>query len=74
MTETALSSPEDIAAMTERAREVIRLNIEALEARIPAPLLGVVPRLEHPTAANAARFIDLAGLPGWPSARTSAPQ
>ena len=32
MTETALSSPEDIAAMTERAREVIRLNIEALDA------------------------------------------
>ncbi|MFC4930601.1 dethiobiotin synthase [Massilia sp. GCM10023247] len=44
-------------------------NIEALAARIPAPLLGVVPRLAHPTAANAARFIDLAGLPGWPSAR-----
>ncbi|THC43711.1 dethiobiotin synthase [Massilia sp. Mn16-1_5] len=44
-------------------------NIEALEARIPAPLLGVVPRLEDPTAANAARFIDLAGLPGWPSTR-----
>lgn len=44
-------------------------NIEALEARIPAPLLGVVPRLEQATAANAARFIDLAGLPGWPSAR-----
>lgn len=44
-------------------------NVEALEARIPAPLLGVVPRLEQATAANAARFIDLAGLPGWPSAR-----
>jgi dethiobiotin synthetase len=44
-------------------------NIEALEARIPAPLLGVVPRLEQATAANAARFIDLAGLPGWPSTR-----
>jgi dethiobiotin synthetase len=42
-------------------------NIEALAARIPAPLLGVVPRLEQATAANAARFIDLAGLPGWPS-------
>ncbi len=49
-------------------------NIEALAARIPAPLLGIVPRLEQATAANAARFIDLAGLPGWPSARTSAPQ
>ena len=44
-------------------------NIEALAARIPAPLLGIVPRLEHPTAADAARFIDLAGLPGWPSTR-----
>ncbi|MEN3276461.1 MAG: dethiobiotin synthetase [Massilia sp.] len=44
-------------------------NIEALCARIPAPLLGIVPRLEQATAANAARFIDLAGLPGWPSAR-----
>nr|WP_229445454.1 dethiobiotin synthase [Massilia sp. Leaf139] len=44
-------------------------NIEALAARIPAPLLGIVPRLEQATAANAARFIDLAGLPGWPSTR-----
>ena len=44
-------------------------NIEALASRIPAPLLGVVPRLEQATAANAAPFIDLAGLPGWPSAR-----
>lgn len=44
-------------------------NVEALAARIPAPLLGVVPRLEQATAANAAPFIDLAGLPGWPSLR-----
>ena len=44
-------------------------NIEALAARIPAPLLGIVPRLDQATAANAARFIDLAGLPGWPSTR-----
>lgn len=44
-------------------------NVAALSARIPAPLLGVVPRLEQATAANAARFIDLAGLPGWPSTR-----
>ena len=32
MTEIAHSSSEDIAAMTGRAREVMRLNIEALEA------------------------------------------
>lgn len=44
-------------------------NIEALAQRIPAPLLGRVPRLHTPTAAAAAEFIDLAGLPGWPSTR-----
>ncbi|WP_171087099.1 dethiobiotin synthase [Telluria aromaticivorans] len=44
-------------------------NIEALEQRIPAPLLGHVPRLTEPTAAAAAEFIDLAGLPGWHSPR-----
>jgi dethiobiotin synthetase len=44
-------------------------NIEALLARIPAPLLGRVPKLEQPSAATAAEFIDLAGLPGWPSLR-----
>ena len=44
-------------------------NIAALTQRIPAPLLGHVPRLEHPTAAAAADYIDLAGLPGWPSSR-----
>ena len=32
MTEIVHSSPEDIAVMTDRAREVMRLNIEALEA------------------------------------------
>ena len=47
-------------------------NVEALEARIPAPLLGVVPRLEEPTAAHAAQYIDLTGLPGWRSTRIQA--
>ena len=46
-----------------------RENIEALEQRIPAPLLGHVPRLESPTAQAAAEYIDLAGLPGWHSPR-----
>ena len=46
-----------------------RENIEALEQRIPAPLLGHVPRLENPTAQAAAAYIDLAGLPGWHSPR-----
>ncbi len=44
-------------------------NIEALAAGIPAPMLGRVPYLDQPTAAKAAEFIDLAGLPGWPPAR-----
>jgi dethiobiotin synthetase len=44
-------------------------NIHALLTRIPAPLLGRVPNLEQPSAAAAAEFIDLSGLPGWPSAR-----
>ena len=43
-------------------------NIEALLQRIPAPLLGRVPYMEHPSAAKAAAFISLAGLPGWPPA------
>ena len=44
-------------------------NIDALRQRIPAPLLGRVPHLDLPSAAAAAGFIDLAGLPGWPPAR-----
>lgn len=44
-------------------------NIAALAARIPAPLVGRIPYLEHATAEEAAKFIDLAGLPGWPSKR-----
>ena len=44
-------------------------NIAALAARIPAPMLGRVPYLDNPTAAEAAKFIDLAGLPGFPSKR-----
>ena len=44
-------------------------NIAALAARIPAPMLGRVPYLENPTAEEAAKFIDLAGLPGFPSKR-----
>ena len=44
-------------------------NIAALEQRIPAPLLGRVPRLDAPTAAAAAEYLHLLGLPGWPAAR-----
>jgi dethiobiotin synthetase len=45
-------------------------NVDALRARLDAPLLGVVPRLAHPTAAAAAEYLDFACLPGWPGKRT----
>lgn len=44
-------------------------NVAALQQRIPAPLLGRVPYLDNPTAARAAEYIELAGLPGWPPVR-----
>jgi dethiobiotin synthetase len=44
-------------------------NVAALTQRIPAPLLGRVPRLDAPTAAAAAQHLHLIGLPGWPAAR-----
>ena len=42
-------------------------NIEALLLRIPAPLLGRVPRLAPPSAAGAAEYLDFSGLPNWPT-------
>jgi dethiobiotin synthetase len=44
-------------------------NIAALAARIPAPLLGRVPRLATPSAEAAAAYLDFSGLPNWPAAR-----
>jgi dethiobiotin synthetase len=44
-------------------------NVAELERRLPAPLLGRVPRLNEPTAAAAATHIELANLPGWPAKR-----
>lgn len=44
-------------------------NVAALAERIPAPLLGRVPTLEQPTAAEAAAYLDLTCLPGWPARR-----
>jgi dethiobiotin synthetase len=41
-------------------------NVAAIKSRLPAPLLGIVPRLESPSAATAAAHLDFAGLPGWP--------
>ena len=58
-----------VANTTDPGMRFEQENIAALAARIPAPLLGHVPRLQQATAAQAAEFIDLAGLPGWPSTR-----
>jgi dethiobiotin synthetase len=46
-------------------------NIAALAARIPAPLLGRVPRLDTPSAAACAEYLDFTGLPNWPAHRTN---
>jgi dethiobiotin synthetase len=42
-------------------------NIEALTERLPAPLLGCVPRLPAPLPAAAASHLDFSALPGWPN-------
>jgi dethiobiotin synthetase len=45
-------------------------NVAALAQRIPAPLLGRVPRLEQPSAQEAAGHIDFTQLPNWPLPNT----
>ena len=46
----------------------LQANIDALQARLSAPLLGTVPRLVRPNAAEAASHLDFSRLPGWPGA------
>lgn len=46
-------------------------NVDTLVARLQAPLLGCVPRLEPATAAAAADYLDFTCLPGWPGATAS---
>jgi dethiobiotin synthetase len=48
-------------------------NIDALATRIPAPLLGRVPFMDTPDPAQAAHYINLAALPGWPPATSTHP-
>lgn len=45
-------------------------NVAALTARLPAPLLGCVPRLAAPLPAAAAAYLDFSCLPGWPGTPT----
>jgi len=42
-------------------------NVETLSARLPAPLLGCVPRLPAALPAAAAAHLDFSSLPGWPA-------
>jgi dethiobiotin synthetase len=42
-------------------------NIAALASRLPAPLLGYVPRLTEPSPSLAAAHLDFSCLPNWPS-------
>jgi dethiobiotin synthetase len=58
-----------VANQVDPAMRFVDENITALQERMPAPLLGRVPRLQEPTAAQAAAHIELAGLPGWPATR-----
>ncbi|HEY0491438.1 MAG TPA: dethiobiotin synthase [Telluria sp.] len=58
-----------VANEMDPAMAYVDENIQALAQRIPAPMLGCVPYLLQPSAAAAAEFIDLAGLPGWPPVR-----
>ncbi|WP_296942619.1 dethiobiotin synthase [uncultured Massilia sp.] len=59
-----------VANQVDPAMRFVDENVAALAQRMPAPLLGRVPRLDQPTAAAAAAHIELAGLPGWPATRT----
>ncbi len=46
-------------------------NLDALQLRLGAPLLGYVPRLQTPTAAAAAACLDFTVLPNWPAVDTA---
>jgi dethiobiotin synthetase len=50
-------------------------NLEALAERLPAPMLGCVPRLPAPLASAAAAHLDFSSLPAWPqgAGRTVSP-
>lgn len=41
-------------------------NVEALQVRLPAPLLGCVPRLAAPLPSAAADYLNFSLLPDWP--------
>jgi dethiobiotin synthetase len=48
-------------------------NLDALAARLPAPMLGTIPRLPAALPSAAASHLDFSSLPGWPKANPSCP-
>ena len=51
-----------VANVTDANMVMLNENIAALQQRIHAPLLGIVPHLEQPDAREAASFLNLASL------------
>lgn len=47
-------------------------NVAALTARLPAPLLGTLPRMTRPTTAEIAARLDFFRLTGWPKSANTA--
>ncbi|KIF80145.1 dethiobiotin synthase [Noviherbaspirillum autotrophicum] len=48
-------------------------NLNALTARLPAPMLGCVPRLPAALPNAAASHLDFSSLPGWPKGQAAPP-
>ncbi|RZI44569.1 dethiobiotin synthase [Herbaspirillum sp. HC18] len=46
-------------------------NVEALTARLAAPMLGTVPRLPSPLPSLAMDHLDFTSLPGWPQTQSA---
>jgi dethiobiotin synthetase len=55
-----------VANLVDPNMRHVDANLEAIKARVAAPLLGCVPRLSHPSAAAAAAHLDFSALPAWP--------
>ncbi|MFX8324023.1 AAA family ATPase, partial [Acinetobacter baumannii] len=55
-----------VANLVDPEMRHIQANIEALQARLPAPLLGCIPRLIDGSAEDAARHLNFSRLAGWP--------
>jgi dethiobiotin synthetase len=58
-----------VANLVDPQMRHVEANLEALKARLDAPLLGYLPHLPSVVAATAARYLDFSRLPGWPANR-----